>query len=124
MKASIKIIFALALVVVIWIQSARSDLFQAAVVESEKMCAWLNDTALPEFAEIGYQARQRLLEIRDLKVGTITCIVADHGFNESPVETSLIVRVDGKNEMGLRYGRPLHLLTPFITNAHLGFWTY
>lgn len=124
MKTALKILAVIGVACALWTISARSELFQAAVVENEKLCTWLKDKTKPDFPELDYRARPLLLEIRELKTGQITCTVQDHGFNESPIETSLIVSVDGDVKMGLRYGRSLHLSSPFIANNYLGFWTY
>ena len=87
------------------------------------MGAWLKDTTKPDFAELDYRAPQLLLEFRGLTTGQIACAVQDHGFNATPIETSLIVTVEGDVKMGLRYSRPLHLSSPLTGNAYLGFWT-
>lgn len=108
----------------LWLLSALSELFNAATVENQEMCAWLKDPAKPNFARLGPSTHQALFDIRKLKSVDITCTIKDHRFNESPIETSLIVNVNGEAKMGLRYGRALHFMSPFIPNSYLGFWTY
>ena len=108
-------------VCVLWVPSVPSELFQAAVVENERMCAWLTGSSRDSLAHISDQASQRLLGIRHLETNQISCVARDHGFNESLIETSLIVMADGAEKMRLRYDRPLHPLSPFIPNQHLGF---
>ena len=81
------------------------------------------DTTKAGFAELDYRASQLLLEIPGLTKGQITCAVQGHGFNAIPIETSLIVTVEGDVKMGLRHSRPLHLSSPLISNTYSGLWT-
>jgi hypothetical protein len=108
----------------LWILSARSGLVQAATIEKQKICTWLKDLTKPDFARLGVSTRKRLQEIRRLDGVKIACTNRHHALNESPIETSLIIHVDGQAKMVLRYGRTLHFMSPFIPNTYLGFWTY
>lgn len=51
MKTALKLAVIIGIVFGLWVASARSNLFQAALVETEKMRAWLKGKSQGDFAE-------------------------------------------------------------------------
>jgi hypothetical protein len=123
MKTASTVLLVMLTVFLIWLYDARRNLLEEATLEAERICEWIEGSDGPDALPIGGNAGDVLISIQAKEGATPRCRLTDNGFNLSVIETSIIISVDQRDRLGLRYGRILHGLTPLHSNGYLGYWT-